>query len=126
MPYEWRWGMDEVSGFGGQYEKTVRAMIRAGLEWWDRHPKAKPEYMGLEKTFGFLVPTNEDAKAMTQVLLDASEGQATGAMHHVAVNHIFWIRANGWRRYVWAMRCRRIRSMVKDVPFWLRRVVRGH
>ena len=37
-----RWGMDEVSGFGGKYEATVRSMIRAGLEWWDAHPTARP------------------------------------------------------------------------------------
>lgn len=120
MPYEWRWGMDEVSGFGGKYEATVRSMIRAGLEWWDAHPTARPVYKIPKSFYGLCIADNPDAEPLNKVLDEAAKGEASGAMHMAAVTHILWIRQHGWWRYVWHMRWRRLRSVGEKALTWLR------
>ena len=44
MGYEFTPAMKEITGFGGEYERAVRLMIVAGLEWLDAHPKARPQF----------------------------------------------------------------------------------
>ena len=127
MSYEWRWGMDEVSGFGGTYEAAMRAMIRAGLQWLDAHPLADPRYDDG-------MAANEDAEELRQAMLEAriepggmTVGRLgpTGAMYRAALNHVLWIRRHGWRRYVWAMRWRRVRSAWRELGWRLSAAVRG-
>lgn len=46
--YEYTEGMGEISGFGGDYEQQCRAMVIAGVEWFDEHPDANPRFRGWE------------------------------------------------------------------------------
>ena len=98
--------MGEISGFGGGYEQTCRNMLAAGLEWWDANPKADPRFQGYEGVYGILGEDNDDAKALTKAVIDASGGDATGAMHQATISHVFFVRKNGWEKYCEEMRSR--------------------
>lgn len=100
MKYEFTPEMGEISGFGGGYEDTCRKMLSAGLEWLDEHPESKPEFHGFKGVYGLILEDNEDAKALTKAVVDASDGDYTGAMHQAVISSIFWIRKNGWSAYV--------------------------
>lgn len=98
--YEFTEQMGEISGFGGGYEGTCRKMLRVGLEWFDQNPDAKPEYIGYKNIYGIISEDNDDAKALTKVIVDASGGDCTGAMHQAVIGSILWIHKNGWEKYV--------------------------
>jgi len=92
--------MDEISGFGGGYEDTCRAMVIAGLEWWDDNPDADPVFKGFKDVYGIIMDENDDAKALSKAVLDGSGGDCTGAMHQATISHIMVIRKEGWDWYV--------------------------
>ena len=98
--YEFTKEMQEISGFGGGYEQTCRNMLKAGLEWLDENPKADPKFHGYKSIYGIIKEDNEDAKALTKAVIDASDHEATGAMHQAVIMKILWIRKNGWKKFV--------------------------
>jgi hypothetical protein len=103
--FEWTADMRQISGFGGGYERTCRAMVSAGCKWWSEHPDAKPEFHGYRNVFGVCTEDNDDAKALTAAILEAANGDATGAMHQAAVSHIFaWRHFGSWLAYQAKMR----------------------
>jgi hypothetical protein len=91
--------MGEISGFGGGYEATCRAMVLAGLEWFDAHPNAEPKFHGYKGIYGIISEDNEDAKALTEAVVAAAKGDCTGAMHQATIGHVLWIRSNSWDEY---------------------------
>lgn len=116
MAYEFTKEMSEISGFGGSYEAGCRAMLKAGLEWLDAHPEAELKFMGFKNVYGFLKDESEDAKELSEALMDASfydpeenklaavrEYGVTGAMHQAVIESILWILKNGWDAYVRGM-----------------------
>lgn len=105
--FEWTDDMAEISGFGGGYELCCRRMISMGCAWWSEHPDANPRFRGFEGIYGLIDETNADAEALTKAVIDASDGEATGAMHQAAITHIMAWRhrfAGSWRAYQAEMR----------------------
>jgi hypothetical protein len=109
--YKWTDDMREISGFGGGYEATCRAMVTAGLEWFDSHPQADPRFHGYQNITGIIIDDNNDAKELSAAMTDKSitNGDCTGAMHQFSMMHVFRIRKIGWERY-----CKESRA-IKDV-----------
>ena len=112
--YEWEKGMGEISGFGGDYEKMCRKMLKAGLDWWDAHPKADPKFHGYKGIYGIISEDNKDAKSLTKAVVDASKGDCTGAMHQAVISSILFIRKNGWKKYVKEMSEREEHPSIRD------------
>lgn len=100
MRYEFTDAMGEISGLGGQYEQCCRDMLKAGLLWLDEHPDADPQFRGYKSISGLISEDNADAKALTKAVIDASKGEATGAMHEAVVSTCLFVRKNGWDEYV--------------------------
>ncbi len=98
MKYQFTPEMDEISGFGGGYETTCRAMLSAGLEWLDAHPNAEPKFHGWKNIYGIIEEDNEDAKELSNA---ATVGfDCTGAMHQAVISHCLHIKSSGWDTYV--------------------------
>lgn len=97
--FEWTEDMDEISGFGGGYERTCRAMVSAGAKWLADHPQADPQFHGFKGVYGVIVEDNEDAKALSKIVTDAAAGDCSGAMHQASVNHVMFAHKNGWAAY---------------------------
>ncbi len=103
--YDWRDGMDEISGMGGSYEEGCRVMVKAGCEYLDAHPGADPQFHGFAGIYGVIAADNDDATALSGAMIAAADaafpdGGVTGAMHQAAVTAVLFIRANGWETYV--------------------------
>lgn len=94
--------MGEISGLGGGYEECCRSMLAAGMAWLDAHPAADPQFHGYKHVYGILNEDNDDAKALTEAVIDAARGRggATGAMHQAVISHLMFILKNGWDQYV--------------------------
>ena len=93
--------MDELSGFGGGYEANCRAMVLGGLDWWDEHPDADPQFKGFKGVYGLMISEDDEAKALSEAMVAATpDRDVTGAMHQAATSHVLWIRSNGWGKYV--------------------------
>lgn len=109
MKRQWTDDMGEISGFGGSYEQACRAMVLAGADWLDAHSSADPKFVEYKGIFGIVEPRNRDAKHLLRAMHKAAnryarsigcpDERATGAMTHAAVEHVMYIRANGWERY---------------------------
>ena len=97
--YEFTPEMGEISGFGGGYEQTCRDMLKAGLEWFDKNPKADPKFKGFKNIYGLIMEDNDDAKALSKAVTDATD-DCTGAMHQAVISSIFYIKKKGWDEYV--------------------------
>ncbi len=96
--YEFKPGMAEISGFGGDYEQACRNMLAAGLEWLDAHPNADLRFRHVPQVFGIVLPTTSDTKALSEAVSKAIPG-CSGAMHHAVINHLMFIKGNGWDKY---------------------------
>ena len=106
QPYEWRPGMGKISGCGGSYEAACRAMVKAGCEWFEGHPDAKPE-------FGYYTDDddvdNADACALEAAILSGcpngspSWASRSWAIQTAAIGACLYIHAHGWEKYVEAM-----------------------
>jgi hypothetical protein len=98
--YQFTPEMREISGFGGGYEEACRKMVQAGLEWFDANTEADPQFHSYKNVYGVIWEDNEFAKELSRVVVDASGGDCTGAMHQAAISHILFVRKNGWEKYV--------------------------
>lgn len=106
--------MREISGFGGSYEAACRAMVSAGLDWFDANPNAKPAFNAYANIIGIISEDNADAKALSEACLNAKiimdgkettvRDDCTGAMHHYSVMHCFRAHKIGWDKYCAEMR----------------------
>jgi len=103
MDYEFTQEMGEISGLGGGYEAACRAMLKAGLEWFDAYPDLAPEFQTYENIYGIAEEKNEHAKALTEAILEPVGGDCTGAMHQAVTSSLLWIRGNSWDAYVKVM-----------------------
>lgn len=109
--FEWTEDMRQISGFGGGYERTCRAMVSAGCMWWTMHPEAEPQFHGFKGIYGVVIEDNADAKALSEAVVTAVGGDCTGAMHQAAIAHVFRWRALGsWGAYQDEMRALRAKE----------------
>lgn len=100
MEYRHTEEMGEISGFGGGYENCCQDMLEAGMNWLTSRPDANLEGHSFKGIYGLMVPDSDDAKELDKVVIDASGGEASGAMHHAVMGRLFWISKNGWDKYV--------------------------
>jgi hypothetical protein len=91
--------MSEISGFGGDYEEACRKMVLAGMKWLDEHPTADPQFHGYTGIYGVITEDNADAESLTKVIVAASGGGTSGAMHHASVSHVMAYKRLGWDGY---------------------------
>ncbi len=98
--YTWEEGMDEISGFGGSYEKVCQVMLDVGIQWLDDHPDADPQFSSYPNVTGIINEDNEDAETMYKVVSESTNGYASGAMMQIALSQAMWVRHNGWDEYV--------------------------
>lgn len=123
---EWTPDMGEISGFGGGYEACCRAMVKAGVEFWEAQNAAaarderdpfNPEFTGFKNVYGLIISDNADAKALDAAIMAApvtidgkvgsiSDYGATGAMHQAAIGHIMAFMRLGADEYVTQLRGR--------------------
>jgi hypothetical protein len=97
--------MGEISGFGGEYEACCQDMLEAGVKWIMAHPeRGELTASGYKGVYGIFNAESEDAKALEKVIVEASKGELTGAMHHAVMNRLFYISKNGWDKYCEALR----------------------
>ncbi len=104
--YEFTEKMSEISRFGGNYEATCRAMLKAGLEWRDKNPEANPQFHGYKNIYGIIEEDNEDAKALSKAVINVTN-DCTSAMHQAVISSILFVLKNGWNKYVEEMSKRR-------------------
>ena len=91
----------EISGFGGGYEKTCRRMVINGAKWLEENPKADPIFKHYENITGVAIGDNKDAKSLSNAIVGSED--VTGLMHEAAVNHVLYIKENGWDKYIQEM-----------------------
>ena len=103
--------MGEISGFGGGYEACCQDMLEAGVKWLASRPDANLEGHTFEGVYGIFTPDSDDAKEMDRIVLDAANGQGTGAMHHAVMSRLFFISKNGWGEY-----CKQLREREAGEP----------
>jgi len=103
--FEWTEDMNEISGFGGGYERTCRLMVSTGCNWLSEHSDADPQFHGFNDIYGLIAEDNDDAKTLSKIVLDVTGGDCTGAMHQASISHILaWRRLGSWLAYQREMR----------------------
>jgi len=102
--------MDEISGFGGGYEKICRDMVIAGLKWLDNNPNADISYKEFKNIYGLTADESKDCQVMQEEMLKASGDDCTGAMMQSTLNHVMYIHKNGWDKYVQEMSKKKVKT----------------
>ncbi len=88
--------MDEITGFGGVYEETARAMLMEGLRWMDEHPEAKLTYEKGKITNG----STEHAQLVDAVVAKGNTiGGATSLLLEMVLELLYYIKAEGWEAF---------------------------
>ena len=104
----------DISGMGGDYEATVQKMLTAGLKYLSDHSSFDWKgYKQFSDITGICLSENEDAKALDKVLLEAANGDCTGAMHQATVNHLAYIAAHSYS--AWVAHIRKHRNKPGDI-----------
>lgn len=85
--YEWELEMDEISGMSEDYEKGCRRMVKAGMDWFDRNPEAKPLFSHNPQLHGVIYTDNEAARELQAVMVQSCLG-CTGAMFQASLGHV--------------------------------------
>lgn len=98
--YQYSENSREISGFRGGYEETCRKMVIAGVEWFDKNPKANPKFKEYKNIYGIISEENPEAKSLTDTMFEASGNECTGAMMQACVNHCLFAAKNGWEKYM--------------------------
>jgi hypothetical protein len=98
--------MGELSGLGGIYEATCRAMVLGGIRWIDENPFTAPVFLEFTNAYGIIEQANPSAKRLLDAMLTAevdhdgikttADKMATGAMVQSAVNHCMYYLHHGW------------------------------
>jgi hypothetical protein len=99
MKYKFTNKMAEISGFGGDYEEACRKMIVVGLEWLDKQEGEYPKFRGYKNVTGLIIEENKPAKELTKIMNQVIGDEASGAMMQICVEHILYIKKNGWEKY---------------------------
>lgn len=103
--------MNEVSGFGGFYERCCRAGVCAGAAWALEHRHARPVFEVIPDILGLIVPGNDEARSLQRAvdtaLVTRDDGtkvplgeELTALQFHAIVEHVLFIAAQGWKAYV--------------------------
>lgn len=106
----WLDDMDEISGFGGEYEAACRRMLLAGAEWITAHPQATLSARELSGVYGIVFPNTDETKELMACIADAcgtGPSGPSGAMMHCVTQHLLFIKKHGWDAYCARMRERR-------------------
>lgn len=102
--YHFNDDMNEISGFGGEYESCCRRMLASALEWLDAHPEADPQFSGFKNVYGVIKDDNGDGEALSNAAVaGAGDFGPSGAQHQAVIIAALWIKANSWDAYVKAM-----------------------
>ena len=101
MTYRHTDDMGEISGFGGGYEQCCQDMLEAGVKWiMDRKPGADDvQVLVNPQVYGIIKEGNPLTEELSKAVIDASKGEATGAMHHAVMARLAFIAKNGWDAY---------------------------
>lgn len=91
---------EEISGMGGDYEDCCRNMLIAGLKWLEQNPKANPKFHGFKNVYGIIYEDNEDAKALSKVVIESGGNDCSCAIYHAVIETILWIKKNGLDKYL--------------------------
>jgi hypothetical protein len=100
--YEWELGMGGISEISEDYEKSCRCIFKAGMDWFDRNPKANPLFT---RNSSVIYTDNESARELQTVMVQSCIG-CTGAMFRVCLSHILHAHKVGWVQYVEEMSTR--------------------
>ncbi len=93
--------MGEISGFGGVYERCCQDLLEAGVKHIEERKLGSGDLQitSLKNVYGLCFPENEPAKALSEAVLAAAKGEATGAMHHAVMSRLAYIAEHGWGVY---------------------------
>lgn len=108
--FEYTEGMNEISGYGGDYERACRAGVRAGACWFADHLGAKPEFASWLASNGRVMPVNMEAHGLLSAMEDTDftreDGthvplidEMTGEMTQIMLYHVLYIAKHGWNKY---------------------------
>jgi hypothetical protein len=89
-----------LNDFDEKYKSTWCAMLKAGVEWFHQYPAARPEVTGQRHGDATILNDNDDAKALSKIIKDASNGVCTDKMCEAVIRHLIWIKENGLKAYM--------------------------
>ena len=88
-----------VSGFGGDYERACQLMIQAGVKFLDEN-EFHFDYQTISGVYGLCFSDAPWSKDLEKVLLEAVDGDCTGAMHQCVIGHLQKIKEHGYEWWV--------------------------
>ena len=104
--------MNEISGYGGQYERACRAGTCAGADWFADHPREHPEFFyGTDAESDRVMAGNMAGHALLECIEQTDfirdDGmhvplleEMTEEMRHLILLHTLYIANHGWNQYV--------------------------
>ncbi len=91
--------MGEISGFGGGYEDCCQDMLEAGVKWLHEHAAADIKVLENPHIYGIIEEGTPETEALSEAVIAAAKGEATGGMHHAVMSRLAFIAQNGWGTY---------------------------
>jgi len=94
----------DISGMGSGYENACQEMLKAGRDYLDKHPNIDLKFKQNKDIWGIIISENKEGETFMDYLDNVIGNQSSGAMIQCVVNHLMFIRKNGYEQ--WLTSCR--------------------
>jgi len=98
--YEWTEGMAEISGLGGEYERTCRQMVTAGARWLGENEGPTVQLSESENVTVRIDDRNGRKEKLRAYMVESADVEPTASMLHVSMKHALYADGIGWEAYV--------------------------
>jgi len=103
--------MNEVSGYGGDYESMCRAGVCSGAQWFVEHGRTIPQFGASLYESGRIIALDAAGeallKAIEAALFTREDGTREALREHLTpemlqriLHHVLFIMHRGWNEYV--------------------------
>jgi len=92
--------MAEISGLGGEYERTCREMVTAGVRWLEQNDGPTVQFSESENVTVRIDDGNGVKEELRAHMVESVDVEPTASMLHVSMKHSLYADGIGWDAYV--------------------------
>jgi hypothetical protein len=92
--------MADISGLGGESERTCQQMVTAGVRWLQENEGPTVQISESENVTVRIDDRNGLKNELRTYMIESTDGEPTASLLHVSMKHALYADGIGWETYV--------------------------